>query len=65
MKTDRLVEILTEVTVGQPLEQTGLLAAGGTADGGGEFDDVGLGDLERHLAAAAHRELRSLARLTR
>ena len=55
---------LTEVSIRQTFEHTGLLDAGGRADGGSEAGNVRLRDLERHLTAGTHRQLGTLLVLT-
>lgn len=51
-------DFLTEVSVGQSLEQAGLLVTGRSPDAGGQGAQIRLGDLQGHVGCRAHVELR-------
>lgn len=48
---------LTDVPVGQTLQQTGLLVARGGTDAGGQLAQVTLSDLQGHIRGGAHVQL--------
>lgn len=48
---------LTNVPVGQALQQAGLLVARGGTDAGGQLAQVTLSDLQRHIRGRAHIQL--------